>query len=148
MTSPNYSSCMKNCSMLNGISSQYSPKCTIIKRCTSPKPPPVPGCKWVKRCTSNVDIDNMSDDDISINGVISPFPMYRHRRRYIGSPFMYRRHHFGRHPFGRISPFATTAIGHGNHHMRGRWGRGMGSPMHRGMGSPIRRGLGSVGRRF
>jgi hypothetical protein len=143
MISPDYSSCVKNCSMSNGFSSQYSPKCTIIKRCTSPKPPPVPGCKWVKRCSPTLDdmpVVNGEDDMSVVGGGV--YPLYRRRRHHFGSPFLRRRHHFGH----RISPFATTAIGHGNH-MRGRMG--WGSPMRRhygGMGSPFRGGM--VGRKF
>lgn len=140
MTSPNWSSCMKACSSSNGFSSQYSPRCTIIKRCTSPKPPPVPGCKWVKRCSPTVDGDDtQGETELDVDG-ITPiyrrryyyyYPGYRRRYYYHGSPFMHHR----RHHFGRISPFATTAIGH----HRGGWG----SPMMRGrIGSPM------IGRRF
>lgn len=70
-----------------------SPNCMLVKRCTSPKPKPIPGCKWVKTCSP------IMSGGIMSGGIMSP-----------------RRHRFHHRRSGprRISPYSTTVIG--GHH--------------------------------
>ena len=128
MKSPDCKSCMYACKNACAKPCSASPRlgnCTIIKRCTSPKPSPIPGCKWVKKCSPSLG-----------GGIVSP--VFMRRRHHRVSPFIYghrRRHHYPR----RISPYATTVIGHGRR-----------SPIRRVSVSPVstvRRGVVSPGRR-
>lgn len=122
MKSPDCKSCMHACKRACTKPCSTSPimmggqgNCKIIKRCTSPKPIPVPGCKWVKKCSPS--LTDLGDGVIS--PTISPIitsPYYYGRRRY--SPYFYGRRHHRRHyysPHRRISPNVTTVIGRQQH---------------------------------
>lgn len=109
MKSPDCKSCMYACKRACAKPCSTSPmmmggqgNCKIIKRCSSPKPMPMPGCKWVKKCSPS-----MTSLGLGIGGV-SPIigfgGRWHGRGRY--SP---RRFSRGR----RISPYATTVIGRG-----------------------------------
>jgi hypothetical protein len=113
MTSPNCKSCMQSCKQVCSGSPLVmkthggggSPNCTIIKRCSSPKPAPTPGCNWVKKCSPvRVPLGPVSP----VFGMRRPFH-HRHSRR-MTSP-MRRRITSPMHR--RISPYATTVIGRG-----------------------------------
>ena len=61
MKSPDCKSCMFACKSACAKPCSGSPmmmggqgNCKIIKRCTSPKPMPMPGCKWVKKCSPSM----------------------------------------------------------------------------------------------
>lgn len=137
MKSPDCKSCMFACKSACAKPCSRSPmmmggqgNCKIIKRCTSPKPMPMPGCKWVKKCSPS-----MAELGFGIpKPIVSPIvsPVIFGRRPY--SPYRWRRHRHSR----RISPFATTVIGRG----RGPIRRVSISPR-RTVVSPIRRAVGS-----
>ena len=142
MKSPDCKSCMYACKQACAKPCSTSPmmmggqgNCKIIKRCTSPKPMPTPGCKWVKKCSPSMTALGF--------GGITTSPVIFGRRRY--SPYWsrgHRRHHFSR----RISPFATTAIGHRPYSpIRPR--RSSISPIRRPIVSPARRPIVSPVRR-
>lgn len=131
MISPQMKACMHACKNKFSVSPMRrhtkSPRCVTIKRCTSPKPRPIPGCKWVKTCSP------------VMGGGVVVSPGRRHHRFHHGrriSP--YATTVIGRHSRGRrISPYATTVIGRGRvspvrGHVRV-------SPMRRGVVSPTRR---------
>jgi hypothetical protein len=80
--------------------------CKIIKRCTSPKPMPMPGCKWVKKCSPSMTQLGFGIPKPIVSPIISPVIFGRRH-----SPYRWRHRHHSR----RISPFATTAIGRGRY---------------------------------
>lgn len=107
MKSPDCKSCMYACKTACAKPCSSSPvmmggqgNCKIIKRCTSPKPLPTPGCKWVKRCSPTM-------TQLGFGMPVSPILYGRRRRHY--SPYWSRKRYHSR----RISPFSTTVIGRG-----------------------------------
>jgi hypothetical protein len=81
--------------------------CKIIKRCTSPKPLPMPGCKWVKKCSPSMTQLGFGVPRPIVSPVVSP--VIYGGRPYSPYRLRHRRHHYAR----RISPYATTVIGRG-----------------------------------
>lgn len=92
--------CAKPCSMSPTMMGGQG-NCQIIKRCTSPKPMPKPGCKWVKRCSPSLNLGGGFG--------ITTSPVIVGRRRH--HRFTPRR--FTPRGGRRISPYATTVIGRG-----------------------------------
>ena len=57
--------------------SSKSPKCMLIKRCVSPKPKPISGCKWIKKCSPTSPMRHFSQT--RYRSPIGHFSPMRHR---------------------------------------------------------------------
>lgn len=130
--SPDCKSCMYACNKAcdkpcSRLSSPYlhpagSSQCINIRRCSSPKPRNIPGCKWVKKCSPKIN---------SVGAVVTS-PVVFGRRRH--TPYRVG-HGFSR----KISPYATTIIGRRRVGSKSPIGRRISYPVKRVVVSPNRR---------